>query len=254
MAGFFSIVLHRTLYGRSVLAIGQNMRAAWLAGITGGAGPLCDHYTSSAPCWPASAGFCWPASPAAHPWTWASEYLLGLDRRGRHRRNLGGRRKVQRPRHLGGGAVSCSSSSPCSTPSAPAAGIAADPDRPDHRRRHHNVAGGDKTSALNGQGSEQMALVGDSYEYYDKRFHDLTVPIAEVEELYQRLPVGRRAGLVQRWQATLVWSDIPNRRLLRWVPGQGVTVFRAEIPISPTAIPATGRGRLVTCRTRRPVV
>lgn len=33
MAGFFSIVLNRTLYGRSVLAIGQNMRAAWLAGI-----------------------------------------------------------------------------------------------------------------------------------------------------------------------------------------------------------------------------
>jgi len=33
MAVFFSIVLHRTLYGRSVLAIGQNMRAAWLAGI-----------------------------------------------------------------------------------------------------------------------------------------------------------------------------------------------------------------------------
>ena len=28
-----SIVLNRTLYGRSVLAIGQNMRAAWLAGI-----------------------------------------------------------------------------------------------------------------------------------------------------------------------------------------------------------------------------
>jgi len=29
----FSVVLNRTLYGRSVLAIGQNMRAAWLAGI-----------------------------------------------------------------------------------------------------------------------------------------------------------------------------------------------------------------------------
>lgn len=28
-----SILLNRTLYGRSVLAIGQNMRAAWLAGI-----------------------------------------------------------------------------------------------------------------------------------------------------------------------------------------------------------------------------
>ena len=28
-----SVILNRTLYGRSVLAIGQNMRAAWLAGI-----------------------------------------------------------------------------------------------------------------------------------------------------------------------------------------------------------------------------
>src|SRR5437763_1440367 len=28
-----AIVLHRTVYGRSVLAIGQNIRAAWLAGI-----------------------------------------------------------------------------------------------------------------------------------------------------------------------------------------------------------------------------
>lgn len=32
-AAVMSVVLNRTLYGRSVLAIGQNMRAAWLAGI-----------------------------------------------------------------------------------------------------------------------------------------------------------------------------------------------------------------------------
>lgn len=32
-AGLMSVVLNRTYYGRSVLAIGQNMRAAWLAGI-----------------------------------------------------------------------------------------------------------------------------------------------------------------------------------------------------------------------------
>lgn len=32
-AAFMSVVLNRTYYGRSVLAIGQNMRAAWLAGI-----------------------------------------------------------------------------------------------------------------------------------------------------------------------------------------------------------------------------
>jgi len=33
LAIVMSVVLHRTVYGRSVLAIGQNMRAAWLAGI-----------------------------------------------------------------------------------------------------------------------------------------------------------------------------------------------------------------------------
>ncbi len=32
-AALMSVVLHRTVYGRSVLAIGQNIRAAWLAGI-----------------------------------------------------------------------------------------------------------------------------------------------------------------------------------------------------------------------------
>ncbi len=32
-AAVMSVVLNRTLYGRSVVAIGQNMRAAWLAGI-----------------------------------------------------------------------------------------------------------------------------------------------------------------------------------------------------------------------------
>jgi ribose transport system permease protein len=33
MTAFFAILLHRTIYGRSVAAIGQNMRAAWLAGV-----------------------------------------------------------------------------------------------------------------------------------------------------------------------------------------------------------------------------
>jgi len=35
-AGLMGVVLHRTIYGRSVLAIGQNIRAAWLAGIAVG--------------------------------------------------------------------------------------------------------------------------------------------------------------------------------------------------------------------------
>lgn len=90
-----------------------------------------------------------------------------------------------------------------------------------------------------------MALVGDSYEYYDKRFYDLTVPIAEVEELFD----------VCRWaegpvwfneHSTLVWSDIPNRRLLRWIEGQGVSVFRHESNYA-NGNTRDRLGRLVSC-------
>jgi len=72
-----------------------------------------------------------------------------------------------------------------------------------------------------------MALIGDSYEYFDKRFYDLTVPIAEVEELYD----GCRWAEGPVWfndHSSLIWSDIPNRRLLRWIEGHGVSVFRTE--------------------------
>ncbi len=59
-----------------------------------------------------------------------------------------------------------------------------------------------------------MSLVGDDYEYYDHRFRQLTVPIAKVETLYD----GCRWAEGPVWIADggyLVWSDIPNNRLLR---------------------------------------
>lgn len=90
-----------------------------------------------------------------------------------------------------------------------------------------------------------MALVGDSYEYYDKRFYDLTVPIAEVEELFD----GCRWAEGPVWfneHSTLVWSDIPNRRLLRWIEGQGVSVFRAESNFA-NGNTRDRQGRLVSC-------
>ncbi|WP_193175826.1 SMP-30/gluconolactonase/LRE family protein [Oricola nitratireducens] len=90
-----------------------------------------------------------------------------------------------------------------------------------------------------------MALVGDSYEYYDKRFYDLTVPIAEVEELFD----GCRWAEGPVWfneHATLVWSDIPNRRLLRWIEGQGVSVFRHESNYA-NGNTRDRQGRLVSC-------
>lgn len=90
-----------------------------------------------------------------------------------------------------------------------------------------------------------MALVGDSYEYYDRRFYDLTVPIAEVEELYG----GCRWAEGPVWfneHATLVWSDIPNRRLLRWIEGQGVSTFRADSNFA-NGNTRDRQGRLVSC-------
>lgn len=71
-----------------------------------------------------------------------------------------------------------------------------------------------------------MALVGDAYEYHDRRFHELTVPIAELEELYS----GCRWAEGPVWFADggyLLWSDIPENRILRFTPEAGVSVFRA---------------------------
>jgi gluconolactonase len=90
-----------------------------------------------------------------------------------------------------------------------------------------------------------MALVGDSYEYYDKKFYDLTVPIAEVEELYS----GNRWAEGPVWfndGGYLVWSDIPNNRMLRWVPDLGVGVFRAQSNFA-NGNTRDRQGRLVSC-------
>ncbi len=90
-----------------------------------------------------------------------------------------------------------------------------------------------------------MALIGDSYEYFDKRFYDLTVPIADVEELYN----GCRWSEGPVWfndHSSLIWSDIPNRRLLRWIEGHGVSVFRTETNFI-NGNTRDRQGRLVSC-------
>jgi gluconolactonase len=93
-----------------------------------------------------------------------------------------------------------------------------------------------------------MALVGDFYEYWDKRFRDLTVPIAAVERLFD----GCRWAEGPVWFADggyLVWSDIPNNRMLRWVPDLGVGVFRADSN-NANGNTRDRQGRLVTCEHR----
>jgi gluconolactonase len=90
-----------------------------------------------------------------------------------------------------------------------------------------------------------MALTGDAYEYYDKSFYDLTVPIADVEELF----AGCRWAEGPVWFGDggyLVWSDIPNNRLLRWIPELGASVFRAPSNFA-NGHTRDRQGRLVSC-------
>lgn len=87
--------------------------------------------------------------------------------------------------------------------------------------------------------------MSESYEYYDKRFHDLTVPIAEIEELYN----GCRWAEGPVWfndGGYLVWSDIPNQRLLRWLPEIGVSIFRNRTDFI-NGNTRDRQGRLLSC-------
>ncbi len=81
--------------------------------------------------------------------------------------------------------------------------------------------------------------------YEDRRFYDLTIPIARLERLYDQCrwaegPVWFDDG------GYLVWSDIPNRRMLRWVADSGVSIFRADSNFA-NGNTRDRQGRLVTC-------
>ncbi|MFF7707872.1 SMP-30/gluconolactonase/LRE family protein [Pseudomonas sp. NPDC007930] len=89
------------------------------------------------------------------------------------------------------------------------------------------------------------------YEYCDPRFYELTLPNTQLERLYDRC----------RWAEGPVWfndggyllfSDIPNQRILRWTPEQGVSVYRSGSNFA-NGNTRDLQGRLVTCEhgTRR---
>jgi gluconolactonase len=65
----------------------------------------------------------------------------------------------------------------------------------------------------------------DYWEMYDRRFRDLVIPNARLERLYS----GALWSEGPVWFADgnfLLFSDIPNNRMLRWVDGAPVTTFR----------------------------
>jgi len=89
------------------------------------------------------------------------------------------------------------------------------------------------------------------YEVFDKRFKSLMIGIAHLDKLadgciWAEGPVWFADG------GYLLWSDIPNNRMLRWTPETGVSVYRADSNNS-NGNTRDRQGRLVTCEhlTRR---
>ncbi|WP_300720120.1 SMP-30/gluconolactonase/LRE family protein [Pseudomonas sp.] len=85
----------------------------------------------------------------------------------------------------------------------------------------------------------------DIYEFHDKRFYSLTLPNTQLEHLYGQCrwaegPVWFNDG------GYLLWSDIPNQRILRWTEGQGVSVFRQPSNFA-NGNTRDLQGRLITC-------
>lgn len=83
------------------------------------------------------------------------------------------------------------------------------------------------------------------YEVIDTRFRDLIAPNAPLETHYS----GCRWAEGPVWfddLGVLIWSDIPNNRMLRWAPDMGVGVFRADSNFA-NGNTRDGQGRLITC-------
>ncbi|TXC66796.1 SMP-30/gluconolactonase/LRE family protein [Piscinibacter aquaticus] len=89
----------------------------------------------------------------------------------------------------------------------------------------------------------------ESFEVIDPRFRKLVFPNVHLEELW----TGCRWAEGPAWFAAgryLVWSDIPNDRLLRWDETDGsVSVFRQPAMHS-NGHTVDGQGRLVSCEHR----
>lgn len=83
------------------------------------------------------------------------------------------------------------------------------------------------------------------YEIHDEAFRQLIVASAALEELYSDC----RWAEGPVWFADLnclIWSDIPNQRMMRWAPEGGVSVFRSPSNFV-NGNTRDRQGRLVSC-------
>jgi gluconolactonase len=89
------------------------------------------------------------------------------------------------------------------------------------------------------------------YEVHDRRFRTLIQPNAFLEKLDGGSMWAEGAVYFPAGDF-LVWSDIPRSRMMRWTPGAGVSVFRANSNFS-NGNTRDREGRMVSCEhgTRR---
>jgi gluconolactonase len=84
-----------------------------------------------------------------------------------------------------------------------------------------------------------------SFVSHDPRFRTLIVPTERIDTLHD----GCRWAEGPVWfadQGCLIWSDIPNNRMLRWTEDTGTGVFRARSNYA-NGNTRDRQGRLVTC-------
>ncbi|MDE3765058.1 SMP-30/gluconolactonase/LRE family protein [Sinorhizobium meliloti] len=83
------------------------------------------------------------------------------------------------------------------------------------------------------------------YDIRDERFRSLIVGSAALEELYR----GCRWAEGPVWFSDLdclIWSDIPNQRMMRWTPDSGASVFRSPSNYV-NGNTRDRQGRLISC-------
>lgn len=83
------------------------------------------------------------------------------------------------------------------------------------------------------------------FEIHDNRFHDYALPVAALERLASGC-LWTEGPVYFPLTDTVVWSDIPNDRMMQYAPGLGARVFRHPANHS-NGNTRDREGRLVTC-------
>jgi gluconolactonase len=229
------VLLNRTAYGRRINAIGQSLPAARMAGVPGrwhAAGHLhALRHAGRAVRLPARQLFRW--GRAEH----GGRVPAGLHRGRGDRRHVGRRGQFQRAGDLGRGAVPVPRRLDAQHLRVRRR-AAADPDRLHH---HCRDPGRQRAARRDTRGpSHDPAVLRPARS----ALSDCAVPYSPMEEI----ATGCRWTEGPVWfgdHGCLLFSDIPNERILRWMPGWG-SVFRQPSNFA-NGHTRDRQGRLVSC-------